>query len=84
MKIQKIVLGVLVAASVAVTGALSVISKADDPGDPGDILGGGGSGIGAQNENLPVDGGVSYLLVAGAVYGYRRLKNKPEAEAEQA
>lgn len=54
------------------------VAKADDPGDPGDVLGGGGSGQGAQIEGVPVDGGASFLAFAGASYAARRLRKKKE------
>jgi hypothetical protein len=48
--------------------------KADDPGNPGDILGGGGSGTNA--EGVPLDGGVSLLAIAGSTYALKRLRKK--------
>lgn len=45
---------------------------ADDPGNPGDILGGGGSGTNA--EGVPIDGGASVLAAAGAAVAFKKLK----------
>ncbi len=59
------------------------VAKADDPGDPGDVLGGGGSGQNPQIEGVPVDGGASFLAIAGAGYALRRLRgNKQEEQSE--
>jgi hypothetical protein len=49
-------------------------SMADDPGNPGDILGGGGSGVGA--EGVPVDGFSTVLLLSGVVLAVGKLKRK--------
>jgi hypothetical protein len=53
--------------------------KADDPGNPNDILGGGGSGVTA--EGVPIDGGVSLLAISGGAFALRRLRNKKAAKA---
>jgi hypothetical protein len=79
MKIEKILNPKSFLLAIAVLGLIT-LSKADDPGDPGDILGGGGSGIIAQAENVPIDGGASILLAAGASYGYRKLRNRKKAK----
>ena len=47
-----------------------------DPGTPGDPGGGAGGGTG-DPDGVPVDGGLSLLLAAGAGYGANKLrKNK--------
>jgi len=50
------------------------ITKADDPGNPNDVLGGGGSGVTA--EGVPLDGGVSLLALAGGSLALKRLRKK--------
>ena len=44
----------------------------DDPGLPGD-------GEDIDGEDVPLDGGVMLLLVAGAAYGYHKLRDNKEA-----
>jgi hypothetical protein len=68
--LQKIYPVMLVILLVMGAGSL----KADDPGNPGDILGGGGSGTNA--EGVPLDGGVSILAVAGGVVALKKLRKK--------
>ena len=47
-----------------------------DPGTPGDPGGGAGGGTG-DPDGVPIDGGLSLLLAAGAGYGANKLrKNK--------
>jgi hypothetical protein len=46
-----------------------------NPSDPGDPIGLNGPGDGGDGEGLvPIDGGLSLLLAAGAAYGARRLR----------
>lgn len=52
------------------TGAMS---SADDPGGPGS---GGGSGAPPPDVIVPLDGGVGFLVVAGALLGLKRRKRK--------
>jgi len=35
------------------------------------------------NPNIPIDGGISALLAAGAGYGIKKLNDKRKAEAEK-
>lgn len=60
--------------------AVTSVALADDPGDPGDVLGGGGSG--SQAVGVPVDGGASLLLVGGVVAAARGLRNRRRTEKE--
>ncbi len=50
------------------------VALANPPG--GGDGSGSGSGSEPDNPDVPVDGGVSFLVVAGAVYGVSRLKRK--------
>ena len=34
-----------------------------------------GTGTGSQTTDTPIDGGIGVLLVAGALYGVRRIRN---------
>lgn len=43
---------------------LCMAAQADDPGLPG------------EDPDLPVDGGVALLLIAGAVYGIRKINQQ--------
>jgi hypothetical protein len=49
--------------------SLSIIPAFADPGDPG-----GGPEDGDPPVGAPIDGGAVALLVAGAVYGAKRMK----------
>ena len=57
--------------SILLTILLMVISvnfcQAQDPGDPS-----------ANDPAVPIDGGITLLLAAGAAYGVRRLKRREE------
>ena len=57
--------------SIFLTILLMVISvnlcQAQDPGDPS-----------ANDPAVPMDGGITLLLAAGAAYGVRRLKRREE------
>jgi len=57
--------------------AMAQISLADDPGNPNDVLGGGGSGVTA--EGVPIDGGASLLIASGVAYGVRKMRNHKAA-----
>ena len=48
------------------------------PGDPGDALGveTGGDMDDGDGQFIPVDGGLSLLLAAGAAYGVRRVRRR--------
>jgi hypothetical protein len=48
------------------------------PGDPGGGPGGGDPPVGA-----PIDGGAVVLLIAGAAYGARKLKQKKLAKKQE-
>ena len=37
---------------------------------------------GGSPDPIPVDGGASYLLAAGAVYGYKKLKARRQRNAK--
>lgn len=54
--------------------AVAQIALADDPGNPGDVLGGGGSGLTA--EGVPVDGGASLLIASGVAYGIKTMRKR--------
>jgi hypothetical protein len=54
------------------------IAKADDPGNPGDVIG-GGNGQSNPNAGVPVDGGASLLIAGGVAYGLKRLKKSKKA-----
>jgi hypothetical protein len=43
---------------------LSIAMQAGDPGLPG------------EDPDLPVDGGITFLLIAGAVYGIRKINQQ--------
>jgi hypothetical protein len=58
--------------------AITQIALADDPGNPGDILGGGGSGTNA--EGVPLDGGASLLIASGVAYGVRTMRKRKAAQ----
>jgi hypothetical protein len=58
---------------------LSSALLADDPGNPGDILGGGGSG--SNSVGAPVDGGASLLAIAGIGAAARALRNRRKKKA---
>lgn len=74
MKINKTILSLLLTVSLTlVAGSL----LADDPGNPGDVLGGGGSGLTA--EGVPLDGGVSLLMLAGGSLAFKKLAKKKKA-----
>ena len=57
--------------------AMAQIALADDPGNPNDVLGGGGSGVTA--EGVPIDGGASLLISSGVAYGVRKMRNHKAA-----
>jgi hypothetical protein len=51
------------------------------PGDPG-----GGPGGGDPPVGVPIDGGAVVLLIAGAAYGVKKIKDKkisPKQESEE-
>jgi hypothetical protein len=54
--------------------SLSIIPAFADPGDPGGGPGGGDPPVGDPPVGAPIDGGAVALLVAGAVYGAKRMK----------
>jgi len=58
--------------------AIAQIALADDPGNPGDVLGGGGSGLTA--EGVPVDGGASLLIASGLAYGIKTMRKRKAAK----
>jgi len=35
-----------------------------------------GGGFDDEPQDVPLDGGISILVIAGAAYGYKKLKNK--------
>lgn len=37
---------------------------------------GGGGGFDDEPEDLPLDGGIALLAIAGAAYGFKKIKNK--------
>lgn len=43
---------------------LTMAIQADDPGLPG------------EDPDLPVDGGISLLLIAGAIYGLKKINHR--------
>jgi hypothetical protein len=51
----------------------SAITVYSQPSDPGGGPGGGDPPVGA---GVPLDGGSLGLLIAGAIYGAKQLKNK--------
>lgn len=46
------------------------------PGDPGGAPGAGDPPVGDPPVGAPIDGGAIALLVAGAAYGVKQMKNK--------
>jgi hypothetical protein len=60
MNISKLIL------AVAIVVAVSFAAKAQ-PGSTG--------GFDDEPQDVPVDGGISLLAIAGAAYGYKKLKN---------
>ncbi len=59
----------------AVITIFGIMSLFAQPGGPG-----GGPGGGDPPVGVPIDGGAAALLVAGAVYGARKLKKKRDLE----
>ena len=59
------IIRVLFILSMVMTMNLSNVLASTDPDDPS---------LNDPAEGVPVDGGISLLLAAGAVYGVRRLK----------
>ncbi len=54
--------------SIAITVSLTIAANAQ-PGS-------GGGGFDDEPQDVPVDGGISLLAMAGAAYGYKKLKAK--------
>ena len=54
------------------------LAKADDPGNPGEVIG-GGNGQSNSNAGVPIDGGASLLIAGGVAYGLKRLKKSKKA-----
>lgn len=52
--------------AVAITVSLTIAANAQ-PGS-------GGGGFDDEPQDVPVDGGIALLAVAGAAYGYKKLK----------
>lgn len=63
------------------TGTVNGMASNDDPGGPG---GGGGFGDPPPDVIVPLDGGVSILVVTGAALGFLRRKKKPAPSAPMA
>jgi len=55
--------------AVAITVSLTIAANAQ----PGGSTGGG---FDDEPQDVPVDGGISLLAIAGAAYGYKKLKSK--------
>jgi len=63
--------------------AMSVVNNAFAAGPPGPPTGGGGGPPCWPPPCVPIDGGISFLLVAGAAYGAKKvydISNKEKAE----
>ncbi|HVF80306.1 MAG TPA: hypothetical protein VM884_00145 [Flavisolibacter sp.] len=43
---------------------------------------GNGNGANAGDTDVPIDGGMSVLILAGAAYGVRRFRNKGQTKEE--
>jgi len=54
--------------AIAITVSLTIAANAQ-PGS-------GGGGFDDEPQDVPVDGGISLLAMAGAAYGYKKLKAK--------
>jgi hypothetical protein len=67
-----------------VTFLVTVIQVNGQPTDPNEGGGGAGDPGGPQSGAVPVDGGLAFLLVAGAGYGAKKAydyrKNKVKSE----
>lgn len=48
------------------------VGYSQDPDEPGGI----GTGTPPPPNGLPIDGGISYLVIAGAVFGAYKLRKK--------
>ena len=55
-------------------------SRADGPPPPPPGGGHGGGGNAPPGGGAPIDGGLSFLLLAGAAYGARKLYKAPKEE----
>jgi hypothetical protein len=65
MKIKRIIAATLVLTMFAI-GAQGQPGSTTTSGDP----------FGDEPVDVPVDGGIALLAIAGAAYGFKRLKNK--------
>jgi hypothetical protein len=54
---------------------LSMFNYLIAQGPPGPPTGGGGPPCWPPSTCIPIDGGLSFLLVAGAVYGAKKMHN---------
>jgi len=55
------------------------LSSFAPPGDPGGAPGAGDPPVGDPPVGAPIDGGAIALLVAGAAYGVKQMKEKKKA-----
>jgi hypothetical protein len=67
MLINKKIIRVLFVLLLVMTMNLSNVLASSDPGDPS-----------PSDPAVPIDGGITLLLAAGAAYGVRRLKRRGE------
>jgi hypothetical protein len=66
MKIKRMIAATLVFTMFAICAQAQPGSTTTTSGDP----------FGDEPVDVPVDGGIALLAIAGAAYGFKRLKNK--------